>query len=331
MAKSLLGIEIGDYSVKLAVTKEARVERIVRRELPDNMVRQGNITSWEAMADFLKNILKEEKISCKDAAVVLPESLTYVRSVTMPAMTIEQLKVNLPYEFRDYISEEKDKYFYDYAVVEMHRDEDGHPTSMDLMAAAVKKSVIEQYRNLCKRAGLKLVVAAPEAAALQNIVHRVMRRSGKKQDFALLDLAHEAIRLSIFTNGEYDVARNMEPGCSALTGIAEEVFDVDMHIALLHVQKNYQNIWNHDNAVGLYSRIAVEIMRVINFYGFNHPDHSLENVYYYGGGSKITPLLEEIRGTIEQELISLDHLFESDELVGTQIMESPAAVGITWK
>lgn len=331
MAKSLLGIEIGDYSVKLAVTKEARVERIVKRELPDNMVREGNITSWEAMADFLKDILKEEKINCREAAVVLPESLTYVRSVTMPAMTIEQLKVNLPYEFRDYISEDKEKYFYDYAVVEMHRDEEGNPTSMDLMAAAVQKSVIEQYRILCKRAGLKLVVAAPEVSALQNIVHRIMERSGRRQDVALLDLAHEAIRLSIFTNGEYDVTRNMEPGCSALVGIAAEVFDVDTHVALMNIQKNYQDIWNHENAIGLYSRIAVEIMRVINFYGFNHPDHSLDRVYYYGGGAKITPLLEEIQGTIEQELVSLDKLFESDERVGEEIMDSPAAVGITWR
>ena len=331
MAKALLGIEIGDYSIKLAVTKDRRVERIIKKELPDNMVRQGNITSWEAMADFLKDTLKEAKINCKEAAIVLPENLTYVRSVTMPAMTIEQLKVNLPYEFRDYISEDKDQYFYDYAVVQMHRDEEGNPTSMDLMAAAVKKSVIEQYRNLFKRAGLKLVVAAPEAAALQNIIHRVIERSGRKQDYALLDLAHEAIRLSIFTSGEYDVARNMEPGCSALTGIAAEVFDVDDHVALMNVQKNYQDIWNHENAIGLYSRIAVEIMRVVNFYGFNHPDHSLDRVYYYGGGAKITPLLEEIQGTIEQELVSLDKLFESDDRVGEEIMESPAAVGITWE
>ncbi len=35
----------------------------------------------------------------------------------LPLMTEEQLRLNLPYEFHDYIGDEMDKYVFDYAMI----------------------------------------------------------------------------------------------------------------------------------------------------------------------------------------------------------------------
>ncbi len=34
----------------------------------------------------------------------------------MPAMNVQQLMFNLPFELKDYLKEEKQNYFFDYAV-----------------------------------------------------------------------------------------------------------------------------------------------------------------------------------------------------------------------
>lgn len=86
------------------------------KELPDNMVSGGEIVSMDAMADFIKEMAKENGISRGAAAVILPGTLVFTRNVTVPAMTDGQLLYNLPFEFKDYLTQEKNKYYFDYAV-----------------------------------------------------------------------------------------------------------------------------------------------------------------------------------------------------------------------
>ena len=106
MIKTYLGIEIGNMSIKFAICSQNMIKECIVEQLPDNMVREGSIVSWDAMTDFIKSKLKEHRISCKDVAMVLPEEITYVRRFLMPYMTIPQLKFNLPFEFHDFITED---------------------------------------------------------------------------------------------------------------------------------------------------------------------------------------------------------------------------------
>ena len=115
--KTYLGIEIGNRRIKFAVCTEDRVKQFVIEDLPDDLVRDVGILSWERMATFIKEMKKKHHITCKEVAMILPESTTYVRRFMVPYMTVEQLRFNLPYEFHDFITADKDSYFYDYAVM----------------------------------------------------------------------------------------------------------------------------------------------------------------------------------------------------------------------
>lgn len=340
MSKTLLGIEIGNFTLKIAECSDGKVQKMALAELPDNYVRDGKVISWEAMAEFLQETIKKEHFTCKRAAIILPENKVYIRRVTMPAMTVAQLKVNLPYEFHDFITEDKDKYFYDYSVLEMNMDEEGNPKEMELLAAAVKKSTIEKYRTMCKRAGLRLAVATPEAVALQYIVHHYKGRLQKLNEdeletpeinpnYALLDLGHGFCRINIFTNGDYDVSRSMDPGLNALTQVIVEKQEVDPHIAEIYKAQNQGDILSCEEAERLYNHIAVEIMRVVNFYSFNQPTSSLDKIYYYGGGAHIKPLLDEIQAVVEPKLVPITELFAENAGDYENLMAAPAAIGVT--
>ena len=43
----------------------------------------------------------------------------------LPLMTEEQLRLNLPYEFHDYIGNEMDKYVFDYAMIYADQGKNG--------------------------------------------------------------------------------------------------------------------------------------------------------------------------------------------------------------
>lgn len=334
MTKTIMGIEIGNYRIKISVCSKGLVEKFVVADLPDDLVQEGKIVSWEAMADIIKEIVKENNINCKNVAAVLPDGLTYIRRTTMPAMTIDQLKINLPFEFHDYITEERDKYVYDYSVIDFVEDETGKPKEMDLLTVAVPKETLEQYKTMFRRAGLKMVMAAPEIIGFRNLIYKYEddNHIDDVTDYAILDIGHTGTRLHMFTGGEYEITRNMEIGGQAITNAVAELYSVDKHIAQVYKESNHENIWEKEECKAIYNQLAVEIMRVINFYMFNNPDTSLDKIYYCGGGSMITPLLGAIGATIEQEVVGLDELFvlNSDE-DRKDILQGPASIGITWE
>lgn len=334
MAKTYLGIEIGSQAVKFAVCTEDRVKEFFVEKLPDNIVRDGSIVSWEVMTSFIKEKIKAHRTACKDVAMVLPEGTTYVRRFLMPYMTVEQMKVNLPYEFRDYITEEKDKYVYDYAVLEIVEEEhNGQKSkSMDIMAVAVLKETIEKYKNMLKRCGLKLRVAAPETCSYQNIVRKHTRLHATEEvgDYAIVDIGHNTVDLRIFTKGKYETGREIEPGLKAITQVISDTLSVDEHIAEIYKLSNQNNILYSEECMSVYSQIGLEVSRVINFFTYNYPNNTLDTLYVCGGGAKVEPLVEALRGIIDLKVKGLDELFDGTVANEDALALGATAVGITW-
>ena len=116
MAK-ILGIDIGYDSVKLALVSGKQVKKTAIASMPKRLMRDGRLASPEAMGELLAQTMKKNGIHCSTAAVAFSNEAVFVRNVTMPVMGADQLSLNLPYEFRDYITEELKNYIFDYAML----------------------------------------------------------------------------------------------------------------------------------------------------------------------------------------------------------------------
>lgn len=334
MAKEkIMGVEIGSYSLKLAVCTDGFLDDYVCAPLPDNMVKEDHILSWEALGDFIKETVSAHKLSCKNVALALPDRVTYIVRMTIPRMTINQLKINLPYEFHEYITEDMDKYYYDYSVIGMTEGKESKTGEMDLMAVAAPKEQIDNYKAMFRRAGLKLTSAAPTVSAFKSIIedYEYEREKNEKLDYAILDIGHNSVKLHFFTKGVYDVTRMMEPGCSSFVEAICEKTSVDSHIAQLDLVSNKDNIQFSDELGDKYSDMAVEIMRVINFYGFNHPDSNLKKIHYCGGGSLIKPLLAVIEEIADYKLESISELLVDSSEMLSDVAACPQTLGIVWE
>ena len=110
MAKAYTGVDIGTGHLKLAVCDGKAVSQIAIEEVPDNLVKDGRITSLETMSELLRDAVRKHRITAKNCALVLHARDVYTRRISLPAMTVDELKLNLPFEFRDYIADGKDVY-----------------------------------------------------------------------------------------------------------------------------------------------------------------------------------------------------------------------------
>lgn len=293
MSRSVLGLDFGSSTLKAAVCEGGKVVRLIEEPMPEQLVQNGVVTSGEAMAAFLKGVLKQNRVSVKRVAVILPASQVFVQISELPAMTEAQLKLNLPYEFRDYFPENREKYFYDYALIRMEKDEAGKPLSMRLLTAAVSKELIHHYENLCRWAGLKLITAIPVEMAYTNLLR--LGGGNPQGNYCFIDCGHRGFRIHFFSNGSFETARVGEVGGSSIDELLAEQLDTDIHIARVRKEANLNGELESDAVHGRFQEILLEVQRAINFYHFSNPDLQLEAGFLCGGCSRVNYIRQTLQ------------------------------------
>ena len=167
--KNCLGIEIGHYRVKIAYMEHGELQTYVSERLETE-----NQTDMKVYAELIKDVLKENNIRCKNAVFVLRQDDTYVKRCSVPLMTVDQLKLNLPFEFHDYIGDELEQYQFDYGVIERTEDQ------LDLIAACCRKDLCQQFLKLAKMAKLKLIGLVPGVIGLERILEHMNEGSARE-------------------------------------------------------------------------------------------------------------------------------------------------------
>lgn len=300
----VVGIDIGNYRIKISYIVKGELKDVFVETLPDNIVKDGMIQYWDAMAVFLKETFQSHGIHCRNVIFTLPSSCVYMRVVDLPRMTVKQLQLNLPFEFHDYISEPSEKYFYDYAVIE-----EGEKT-MKLLAVACSRELIDRYRTLAKHAKLNAVGLVPEVLGFQRVLRRynALFRVPDEKDYAILDMGDRSFKLHFFRHGIYEVTRPLEPGARHIAEIAAEIRGTDVHIGQLAAESNQDDVLAHENMEALYESSAVQIMRAMNFYSYSNTNNTIDTLYYCGGAANYPALLETIEETMNLPMRPLTDL-----------------------
>lgn len=64
-----------------------------------------------------------------------------------------------------------------------------------------------------------------------------------------------------------------------------------------YVRQNYNHVLESEQARELYGRIAVEVVKAVNFFNYNNRERELTQLCLCGGGSAIQPLYDTIADT----------------------------------
>lgn len=300
MIRKRIGIEIGTATVKIAVCKGSSILSLASARIPEGLIRDGRVTAPAAMTAFLKTLLQENHIRGGQCALVLPAAITICQHMTLPIMGESELKLNLPFEFKEYVGSEGDAYDYDYIIEGIH---DG---VMSLYAAAARRDVVEEYRDLFRQAGLHLKIATPPEMAWLNLI---ARKEPLPDKLAILDIGHQSTQLSIFANGNYVMGKEIELAGRSFDEIIAGEAQVDLHTARTRKETGpapTESIRQCCHA------LALEIRKTVNFYNYSGAaeDAPLVELYFCGGGSLLAPLREAIASTTGMTLHPIHSLLD---------------------
>ena len=154
---------------------------------------------------------------------------------------------------------------------------------MELLACAILKSRVEEYRAMLHRAGFKLKVLTPAECAYAAVLAFAEERDDTLRESCIVALGHSSSHLYIYHGREFDSHREIDIGSAALDALIAEDQSVDIHVARGYRQKNYNGVLEADYARDIYARLAVEVVKAVNFYNYNNRDRELTDVYFCGG------------------------------------------------
>lgn len=210
MSARTVGFDIGSKNLHAAVAQNGAITRFITEPLPEGAVKNGVISSFEAVGEFIREVCKKHSVKAKNAAVVLPPAVCLCRRCDLEKMTHEQLMINLPYEFRDYISGGRDSYIFDYAVMNPAGEA---ADKLELLAAAAPVSAISDYRAMFRRAGLRLKTAVPAEAAYSRLFDK---NPACGSCHCVADIGLAASRLYVFSGGRFESKHVLDVGCQAV-------------------------------------------------------------------------------------------------------------------
>ena len=322
MGKPRLGFDLGSSSMKIALLRDDRVVRLEEIRLPENLVDEnGCITLPHAFIQFLKQTRKELSLPRVPAALVLPPSQAICRLVTMPHMTTDQLFMNLPYEFTDFIQGVADQYFCDYAVCQSLEGEEEN--GLPMMAAVASKDALAQYVRMFSQAGVRLKTILPQEMALIQLA-----QAQKAEECCFVDLGHQFTRITVVWRDRVQATRQIGVGGRNLDLLVADELGVGAFLAGTYKIGNYRDILSSPGVADVCEHIAVEILKVINFYQFTYRSSTLEGVYLVGGGAAIPALRKAIADVAGVELLEPETLLPgAQERAAAGVFAAGAAMG----
>jgi type IV pilus assembly protein PilM len=148
------------------------------------------------------------------------------------------------------------------------------------------------------------------------------------KDYAILDVGYGNAALHFFSKGTFEITRTMDEGERKIAQYIVDEYNMDIHIAMLQIENNQDNILNEQGILDLFDALATEIMRVMNFYSYNNPKNTIDRIYYFGGGTAMPQLLKAVEQATELPMHPLTDLIPGlTESQKQNLMAGPQAFG----
>ena len=296
MRGKILGVDIGSSTIKVALCKNGVLLSSATVNMPVGLLVDDKIMDIERMGDMLRVLMRSKGMRARRMALVVSNEVNFLREITMPRMTTAQLEKNLPYEFTSYIEGEPRDYVFDYQVV---REVGPADENMALMAVAIQGELMEQMKEIARRAGMRLVRVAPNESTFQAIIrHHQAEAGGEQREYCFLNLGYNATRMFMYQGDRHMATRVLDNSLRALEQALMDDLGLERDAAHIYLVENRDGCQSRESCLEVYRSIAVELMRALNFYRFSNPDSVLEDVWLCGGGAAIESLQDIIVETL---------------------------------
>lgn len=289
----MIGLDISSSAVKLLELSKSgahhRVERYAVEPLPQNAVVENTITEVEQVSRAVERCVKRSGSKSRFAAVAVSASHVITKTITMPSgMREGDMEQQIELEADHYIPYPLEEVNLDFEVLgpsDVNANED------DVVIAACRKEIVDDYIAVVSRQGLEPRVVDVDAFAMEgaySLISRHMPGGGMEKVVAILDVGATTTHMNVMHNNRSVYTRDHSFGGRQLTEEIQRRYGLSFEEAGLAkkvggLPDNYQT----DILQPFLEAMCQETMRALQFFYSSTPYNSVDQILLAGGCAQI--------------------------------------------
>ena len=305
-----MGVDISSTGIKLVELDKGRhgyeVKSMAVVPLPRDAIVENTVIDSMAVAQGLLDAIEMARPSTRNVAFVVSGNAVIIRTVTMPTMTEFELEGQIEFEADQHIPYDIDDVYLDFQILGPVPEDE---TQMEVVLAACKREVVEDYQLVLNEAGLTPKVVDCAVFALENAAELLADEIGvvsspgvavdeeDVQTYALVNIGANLININVLQNGQMAFVRDQFYGGNNLTEEIQKAHGIGYQAAEQMKLENFSSI-KAEALESFYVGLTSELVRSLDFYAASHAEHPVQKIFLSGG----TALVPGIAGELEQRL-----------------------------
>ncbi len=249
------------------------------------------------VADALKSLSNELRISAKDVNISVSGPAVIVRFISLPRMDEDSLKGAIRYEAEKFIPYNISDCTIDFQTLRSDEKEN----KLNVLLVAAKKDFVRERIALVEKCGFSVRLVDVDVFALANAFLRAHSAIDPEKSCAILNIGGTFTNLSILKGGQICFARDIAVGGNDFTAAIAKKFAVDQKSAeefkLRPPKEKSASI--ADCVGGTFGDLSDEVKLSFGYYE-NQAGKGIDEVYISGGGANIAgfeQMFEEALGS----------------------------------
>lgn len=323
-SRKVLAIDIGTSNIKIVVGKQLNkaifVEKAYMLPTPLNAYDDGQLLMTEKLQQDIHDLLTTEKIKVKRAICTVESSTIITREIVLPYAKPDELKNLVQFEIQQYLPIMMDEYLVEYKIIEEFMEED--IKKLKIQVAVLPKKIAGGYLTLLQSLKLQPVALDINNNAISKLfqyeVNINNENSSSQKTVAVIDLGRSQINLSIIDKGIQRFSRIIPQGGKNIDISIANSFNLSVKEAeekkIQHASlENLTDELSSYDMVNELIRSGVDIwiediQRVFKYYTSRTSGNKIDEIYVYGGSSKIKGLSKFINNALNIPTFKIEEI-----------------------
>jgi type IV pilus assembly protein PilM len=300
-----VGIDIGSKSIKVVELERSGSSWALRGsgiigykgKSPDHIEDEKELVP---LAEALKKLYKDAKISKKEVGISLPEPQVFTRTIRFPLLTDQEIASAVKWEAEQYIPIPVAEAVVQHMILE--RRETATPPEVLVLLVAAPEALVEKYLKVVGMAGLNASFVETELMSL------VRALAPENQTVLLLELGASSTDIAISRNANLVFSRSIPTAGDALTRAVAQNLGVDPQQAEEY-KKSYglsasQLEGKIKGAIDpVFRMVTDEIKKAIHYYQSEEKGDAPKSVIVSGGTAGMPEIVSVLTRALNLEAV----------------------------
>jgi type IV pilus assembly protein PilM len=295
----VVGVDISASAVKvLELSKSGehyRVERYSVEPLPQNSIVEHAITEVDQVASAVKRAVSRSGTKVKHIAVAVFAAHVISKVIRMAAsLSDKEMQTQIEMEADHYIPYPLDEVNLDFQVLSPAED---NPEENNVLMAASRKEVVDDYISVIEGAGLTPSVIDIETYAMENaysLIAEHMPGGGLEKTVAIFDVGAISTNINVMHNNHSVYTKDHTFGGRQLTEEIQRRYGLSYEEAgLAKKQGGLPDNYQTDVLRPFMEALCQEVMRALQFFYSASQFSSVDQILLAGGCAQI-PGIDEL-------------------------------------